>query len=429
MPTPIPPPLTQWSGRPANARARGVTRFQLASSTTAVVLVGLALLLVGALVVLSLLAHDPQDDLAGEVMGLAVAVPFAAVGFVVAVRQPQNSIGWILLASALCFLLTNVGTAYSIIDYRLHGGALPFGWVAVSFGFLWIPWLMLMALPVLLFPAGKAPSVRWRWSLWAYLILGGVGTITTLADGAIIGLGRHVQILLDGSPRTSGHGGAAAASLAIGGLLALGITVTWIVRLLASYWGATGDSRQQLKWLLGGGAVTVAAVVLSLLVPSPSSGSSGIWQVLIGGVLPFGIAALPIGLGIGILKYRLYDVDRLISRTLSYAIVTGLLVGVYVGLVTLATRVLPFSSPLGIAASTLAAVALFNPLRRRVQRLVDRRFNRARYDAEGMVAAFARRVRDDVDLEAVSSEFVRAVQSSVEPAHISLWLRPTGSSR
>jgi hypothetical protein len=130
---------------------------------------------------------------------------------------------------------------------------------------------------------------------------------------------------------------------------------------------------------------------------------------------------------VGILKYRLYDVDRLLSRTLSYAIVTGLLVGVYVGLVTLATRVLPFSSPLGVAASTLAAVALFNPLRRRVQRLVDRRFNRARYDAEATIEAFSLRVRDDVDLEAVSAEFVRAVERSVEPAHVSLWLRQAGS--
>jgi hypothetical protein len=137
------------------------------------------------------------------------------------------------------------------------------------------------------------------------------------------------------------------------------------------------------------------------------------------------VCALPLGLGIAILKYRLYDVDRLISRTVSYAIVTGLLIGVYVGLVTLATRVMPFSSPLGVAASTLAAVALFTPLRTRVQRLVDRRFNRARYDAEATVSAFAHRVRDDVDLDVVSSEFVQVVQTSVEPSHVSLWLRPT----
>jgi hypothetical protein len=156
---------------------------------------------------------------------------------------------------------------------------------------------------------------------------------------------------------------------------------------------------------------------------APANTSSG--TVVNDFLLPFGIAALPIGMGVGILKYHLYEIDRIISRTLSYAIVTGLLVGVYVGLVTLATRVLPFSSPLGVAASTLAAVALFNPLRRRVQRVVDRRFNRARYDAETTVSVFAQRLRDDIDLEAVRAEFVGAVQAAVEPVHVALWLRET----
>jgi hypothetical protein len=209
------------------------------------------------------------------------------------------------------------------------------------------------------------------------------------------------------------------------------IWLTWTIRLVGSYRAASGGSRQQLKWFAGGAMLLVIAPFMTiggvaLLVPG--SGTSGGWQLLPYVVVPLGVAALPIGMGVGILKYRLYEIDRLISRTLSYAIVTGLLIGVYVGLVTLATRVLPFSSPLGVAASTLGAVALFNPLRRLVQRVVDRRFNRARYDAEATVAAFAQRVRDGVDLEVVSSEFVQAVQTSVEPAHVSLWLRPTGSS-
>jgi hypothetical protein len=146
--------------------------------------------------------------------------------------------------------------------------------------------------------------------------------------------------------------------------------------------------------------------------------------------IPLALAtnSLAASIGLSIVRYHLYDIDRLISRTLSYAVVTGLLIGVYVGLVALATKVLPFSSPLGVAVSTLAAAALFYPLRGQVQRLVDRRFNRARYDAEATVSAFAQRVRDDVDLELVSSEFVRAVRTSVEPNHISLWLRPSDSS-
>jgi hypothetical protein len=409
------------------------TRFRLASPTTAVVLAGLSVILVAALTVLSLLTQTPQNDLASEGVPLGIAVPFAAVGFVVARRQPQNPIGWILMASAVCFLLSDVGTAYSVFDYRLHQGSLPLGWLAVSLGFLWIPWLMLMALPVLLFPEGKVPSSRWRWSLWVYVIAFGIATIGSVVFGAIIGLERHLHILLDGSPNTNHLTGVLRAlngPFYLCALIVLVLWLTWIVRLLVSYRRTKGDHRQQMKWLMGGAMITLIVLVASIVLTPvvPSSSSSGVWQVLVGSLLPLGIAALPIGMGIGILKYRLYDVDRLISRTLSYAIVTGLLVGVYVGLVTLATRVLPFSSPLGVAASTLAAVALFNPLRRRVQRLVDRRFNRARYDAEGMVAAFARQVRDDVDLEAVSSEFVRAVQSSVEPAHVSLWLRPTGSS-
>ena len=413
--------------------ARRATRFRLASPTTAVVLAGLTVILAAGLAVLSLLTHDPQTDVASEVLGLGIAVPFAAVGFVVARRQPQNPIGWILLASAVCFLLTNVGTTYSVIDYRLHQGSLPLGWLAVSLGFLWIPWLMLMALPVLLFPEGKVPSSRWRWSLWVYVIAFGVATVGSVVFGVIIGLERHLHILLDGSPSTNHLTGVLRALNGpsnLSALIVLVLWLTWIVRLLASYRLTTGDHRQQTKWLMGGAMITlivlVASIVLSPVVPS--SGSSGVWQWLVGSLFPLGIAALPIGMGIGILKYRLYDIDRLISRTLSYAIVTGLLVGVYVGLVTLATRVLPFSSPIGVAASTLVAVALFNPLRRRVQRLVDRRFNRARYDAEATVATFAQRVRADVDLEVVASEFVLAVQASVEPAHVSLWLRPTGSS-
>ena len=430
---PIPSQVALATGGAQAAQGDRASRHRLASPGTAVGLAGFSLVLVAALTLLSQLIHDPQANLAGEVLGLGIAVPFAAVGFVVARRHAKNPIGWILMASAVCFLLSNVGTTYSVFDYRLHHGSLPLGWLAVSLGFLWIPWLMLMALPVLLFPEGKVPSSRWRWSLWVYVITFGVATTGSLVLGVVVGLERHLQILLDGSPNTNhltGVLGALNGPVYLCAPIVLVLWLTWIARLLVSYRRTTGDHRQQTKWLLCGAMITLIVLVASLVVSPlvPSSSSSGVWQVLVGSILPLGIAALPIGMGIGILKYRLYDVDRLISRTLSYAIVTGLLIGVYVGLVTLATRVLPFSSPLGVAASTLVAVALFNPLRKRVQRLVDRRFNRARYDAEATVSAFAQRVRDDVDLAAVSSEFVRAVQISVEPAHVSLWLRPTGSA-
>jgi len=136
------------------------------------------------------------------------------------------------------------------------------------------------------------------------------------------------------------------------------------------------------------------------------------------------VPADPGGGGIAILKYRLYDIDRLISRTLGYAIVTGLLVGLYAGLVLLATQGLSITSPVAVAASTLAAAALFSPLRRRVQRMVDRRFNRVRYDADQTVAAFAARLRGAVDLDAVRSDLLTVVNTAVEPAHISVWSGP-----
>ena len=139
-------------------------------------------------------------------------------------------------------------------------------------------------------------------------------------------------------------------------------------------------------------------------------------------ILSAGTAALPVSIGIGILKYRLYDIDRIISRTLAYAIVTGLLLGLYAGLVLLATRILSFHTPVAVAASTLAAAALFNPLRRRVQRAVDRRFNRARYDADQTVAAFAARLKDAVDLGSVRDDLAQVVSRALEPAHLSVWI-------
>ena len=142
----------------------------------------------------------------------------------------------------------------------------------------------------------------------------------------------------------------------------------------------------------------------------------------VGNVAWFGVAALPVSMGVAILKYRLYEIDRIISRTLAYAIVTGLLVGVYAGLVLLATHVLEVRGPVSVAAATLVAAALFAPVRRRVQHLVDRRFNRARYDAERTVAAFAARLQDTVDPDSVRADLAGAVHGALEPTHVSVWL-------
>jgi hypothetical protein len=171
---------------------------------------------------------------------------------------------------------------------------------------------------------------------------------------------------------------------------------------------ASGERRQQLKWLAGGAAVTLCLGPLGNALAS---------DVVVSQLLEIGVVALPASIGVGILKYRLYDIDRIISRTLAYALVTGL----YAGLVLLATQVFRLHTPVAVAASTLAAAALFSPLRRRVQRAVDRRFNRARYDADQMVTAFAARLKDTVDLDSVQDDLASVVTKALEPAHVSVW--------
>ena len=193
-----------------------------------------------------------------------------------------------------------------------------------------------------------------------------------------------------------------------------------MARQVLSWRRSASDRRQQLKWLMAGAVVGAGRRSL-LIVFGPSgdaaarAGSPGTWP-------SSAFGALPVSIGVAILKYRLYDIDRIISRTLAYAIVTGLLVGVYAGLVLLATQVFRFHTPVAVAASTLAAAALFNPLRRRVQQAVDRRFNRARYDADQTVAAFAARLKDAVDLDAVRDDLAGVVHQALEPAHVSVWI-------
>ena len=184
-----------------------------------------------------------------------------------------------------------------------------------------------------------------------------------------------------------------------------------------SYRHSSGERRQQLKWLLSGSAIAAVGIPLATVL----QGRHGILDV-VGGIAGAGLFGIPVCMSVAILRYRLFDIDRIISRTLAYAIVTGLLVGVYAGLVLLATRVLPISSPVAVAGATLAAAALFNPLRRGVQRTVDRRFNRARYDADQMVTAFAARLKDAVDLDSVQGDLASVVQQALEPAHVSVWV-------
>ena len=392
---------------------------RLASPATAVVLAGVILALLAATVPLSALARMPASSGAGELVLVPV---FGVLGFVLAWRKPASPIGWLLLGAVGFLVLSGAAGAYAVADYRLRHGGLPLGWVAVLLQPGWAPAIALFGLSVLLFPDGRLPSPRWRWALWAYLAVAGLWIAGTLIISAQVIIGHHVRVDSGGNLLIIDHpAGSAAWWGAVQTVFFPLLGACWLASVAGqavSYRRSSGERRQQLKWLLGGSSVAVAG---GLLVVPFSNSQDHVLQV-IGSAGLIAVLALPVSMGVAILRYRLYDIDRLLSRTLGYALVTGLLVGVYAGLVLLATQVLNFSSTWAVAGSTLAAAALFNPVRRRVQRVVDRRFNRARYDADAAVAAFAGRLKDAVDLGTVQAELVAAVGAALEPGHVSVWL-------
>ena len=376
----------------------------------------LAVLSFAAAIPLSLLSHQLDSGVIAAVIG----VPCAAVGIVVTRRQRENPLGWLFLVIGVCLFLSTVGADYALLAYRL-GHRLPFGQVALALDQLWGPSLVLFTVAILLFPDGRLPSRFWRGALRVYVVW---FAAMLAATGAALGgaLAAHPV-------RVDNNGGLVALDYpagwynAVQGLLILvllGLSLAFIARQALSWRRATGERRQQLKWLASG--ATISIVCLFLAASSNSSGNGPtLWGVL-GTLAWMGVAALPVSIGVAILKYRLYEIDRIISRTLAYAIVTGLLVGVYAGLVLLATQVLRFHSTVAVAGSTLVAAALFSPVRRRVQRTVDRRFNRARYNAERTVTAFAARLQDTVDPDAVRADLAGVVHAAVEPTHVSVWL-------
>jgi len=374
-----------------------------------------ALALVMGAVALTLSGLVGQLSVLGSGPIIPTVVIYAGVGVVVARRQPRNPIGWILIIFILVFLLSAVAGSYAALYYRFGHHGLPLAPVALVLQPAWAPALLLFPVAILLFPDGRLASRRWRLVLQVYVVAGVLAS-TALFSPAVSAVARHdVRVDAFGDVISSGNsrGGPLGAAEVLGLALILVMWLSFVTHQVLSWRRATGERRQQLKWLASGGATTL--VVLALSFGINSTGAAG-------EVLGIGLAGLPVGIGVGILKYRLYDIDRIISRAVSYAIVTGLLVGLYAGLVLLATQVLTVKSPVAVAAATLAAAALFNPLRRRVQHAVDRRFNRARYDGDAAVAAFAARRKDAVDLDSVQEDLTGVVHQTLEPAHLSVWI-------
>ena len=364
-------------------------------------------------VVLSGLDHQLSAANAVTATGFLV---FAGVGVLVAYHQPRNPVGWLLILFTSLFAGGIDAQEYAVYSYLL-GHRLPFAPAALvlkqtpNFAFFLLP------LAIFLFPDGRLSSPRWRWVLLAYAAVCGFFTATAFAPAiaAVAGHDIHIDTFADITDTSRLRGWLIHPPgwiTVADGVLIAAIWASFVGHQFLSWRRSDGERRQQLKWLACGAALALGiGVEASSLAPGTLS-----W------ILGAALFALPVSIGVGILKYRLYDIDRIISRTLAYTIITGLLIGVYAGLVLLATHVLGVHSSVAVAASTLAAAALFNPLRRRVQRAVDRRFNRARFDADRTVAAFAARLKDAVDLDSVRDDLAGVVQQTLEPAHVSVWI-------
>jgi hypothetical protein len=356
-----------------------------------------------------------------------VTVVFSSVGAFIASNRPANPIGWICCAVGLLPGIRHFASQYAIYALLAAPGSLPVGealaWVAA---WLWVPSTGLTALLILLFPDGRLPSARWRWLVWSTGTVILAGTVLTMfAIVPLSGLG-PIQNPLSVE-------GTQTFPLLVEALLWTFVLIaiaSLFLRMRRGVW----VERQQIKWVAYAGAITGGGVFLRYLVFMVTSASWAWW--LATGILTLGIMATPIAMATAILRYRLYDIDVIINRTLVYGSLTATLGLLYFGVVTAAQalfRTLTSQqelSQLVVVVSTLVIAALFNPLRRRIQSFIDRRFFRSKYDARKTLEAFSAKLRDETNLQALNDELVRVVRETMQPAHVSLWLRPySGSSK
>jgi hypothetical protein len=348
----------------------------------------------------------------------ALAFPFAygTIGLVLTLRRSANPIGWLYAAAGLVGALAiplDPWVDQLIRDRR----PLPLAAqvAAVAGEFLWAPMVALaITLPFLLLPGGRLRSPRWR----AVVATSVTGAAMVLGFGSVLPGRLSPQTPIANPFGLAGTAGAVATVLfAFGLALHISSLLAALVCLVLRFRAARGVERQQLRWVAAGAAAAVAGLLLSSFV------ALGVVPRLADAVVYAGLLCLPVAIAVAVLRYRLWDLDRLVSRTVTYALVTALLVLPYLLIVPAASRLARDAGGLAVAAATLAAVALFAPLRRRVQDLVDRRFNRRRYDAARTVEAFAVRLREQVDLDALRAELLAVVDQTVQPTRASLWLR------
>jgi hypothetical protein len=386
-------------------------------------------------------AAQPSSDWGsgGAIGNLLILAPFLAftiVGALIASRRPENPIGWICLVAGLFWTLIALDDQYTAYGLATTG-VVPFpATVAALSQWLWVPPVGLLSIYlILLFPDGRLPSRRWRplaWVSGAVMVL--VSLAIALAPGPLPDLGGvRNPFGLEGYPWI------ADATNVIPALLPL-CTLASALSLVLRYRRSGSEEREQIKWIAFAGSfvgLMSLITVVSALIFAPefadSIGTQPLWLVVLQDVELLSFAGIPVAVGIAIFRYRLYDIDVIINRTLVYGLLTATLVALYFGGIVVLQRVFVLltgqHSTLAVVASTLLIAALFTPLRRRIQGFIDRRFYRRKYDARKTLEAFSAKLRDETDLEALNNDLVGVVKETMQPAHVSLWLRPETAAR
>jgi hypothetical protein len=358
-------------------------------------------------------------------------VSLSVVGALIASHRPKNPIGWIFLAAALFYGLLSAGDEYAIYALLTNPGALPWGAEASWLGqWIWAPGLglILVFLP-LLFPDGHPPSHRWRPVGW----LGGLSIGLAVVSSTILLWPERGPALVTGDESPSHVVQVLVVFVAVPMILLAGLGA--VISLFVRFRRARGEERQQIKWFASAAALTLVWIIVFAFVFGELllSAEGGLPEATIplSGLLV--LPSIPIATGIAILRYRLYDIDRIINRTLVYVTLTAMLAAVYFGTIVLLQGLQQRLSvvltggettPLAVVVSTLVIAALFNPLRRRIQAFIDRLFYRRKYDAAKILEAFSARLRDETDLDRLGEDLLGVVQETMQPKHASLWLHP-----
>jgi hypothetical protein len=358
----------------------------------------------------------------GNLTSAVAGVSAATVGALVASRRPGHRVGWLLVALGLSLVAFGFTFSYTRYGLVARPGALPAAGYLAGFanGAVFVN-LSLTGFVLLLTPTGSLPSPRWRW--WAGVQVAAL--VVAFLTSALAPMPLYPEYPEIGNPLgvAAVADGPLTAAFPVGALLILVGLMAGAVSLLLRFRRARGLERLQLRWLAWGAALAAAALLVALTA-LVVEGDSVVLQAAVG----MCVALLPLATGAAILRYRLYDLDRIISRTLAYGLLTVLLGLGYAGVVLGLGRLLPQGSSLAVAAATLVVAAVFQPARRRVQQTVDRRFNRRRYDAARTIAAFSDRLREQVDLDTLSADVLAVVDHTMQPTRASLWLRPPTDS-